>query len=248
MPPPLTVRIGEQFGDWTVIADAGQIDRRTAVTVQCVCGRVVDRQLKRLRIGRSTSCGCRNKVEDVTGECWGNWIILREVKTSGVNRRVEAKCDCGTVKIVHLSSLRAGTSKTCGCAVRTHGFYGTKTYHAWRGILWRCGRSRGYLHVKVCDRWRRFEAFLADMGECPPGLTIERVDNAGHYEPGNCRWAPMREQARNKGNNRLLTFEGRTMVLTDWAAELGMNRTTLQGRLRKGWAVERALTEPVRRW
>jgi hypothetical protein len=100
--------------------------------------------------------------------------------------------------------------------------------------------------IGVCDRWREsFENFLADMGERPDGATIDRIDNARGYEPGNCRWATTAEQARNRTDNHTLTFNGRTMVMTDWAAEIGISVFTLSDRLRRGWSVDRALTTPV---
>lgn len=101
--------------------------------------------------------------------------------------------------------------------------------------------------IKVCERWRKFENFLADMGEPPPGLQIDRIDNEGDYCSSNCRWATRVQQARNKRNNRVIEYRGRAQPLAAWAEETGLNANTIRHRLNLGWSVERALTEPPKR-
>jgi hypothetical protein len=127
-------------------------------------------------------------------------------------------------------------------------------YRVWARIIQRCTDSNdhrfhhyGGRGITVCDRWRHsFPAFYADMGPRPtPTHTIERINNNGHYEPANCVWLPRSAQSRNKRDNRPLTFRGRTQLLTDWANELGINKTTLFLRLKRGWSVERTLTAPL---
>jgi hypothetical protein len=102
-----------------------------------------------------------------------------------------------------------------------------------------CG-GRG---VRVCRRWRAsFAAFLEDVGPRPsPRHTIERINNSGHYEPGNCRWATRGEQARNSRRNRLLTVRGETLCLAAWAERLGLKRSTVSARLGRGWSPRDAL-------
>lgn len=100
--------------------------------------------------------------------------------------------------------------------------------------------------IKVCARWLKFEDFLADMGERPEGTTLHRLDNDGHYEPGNCEWATATRQARSKTTTKLVTFDGRTQSLADWADEIGISQFTLWNRLvTYGWSVEETLTLPV---
>jgi hypothetical protein len=101
--------------------------------------------------------------------------------------------------------------------------------------------------IKVCDRWKRFENFLNDMGEPPEGMQIDRVDNGGDYEPSNCRWATKEENAQNKRNNRIIEYDGKRMSLSEWERTLGMKSGTLKGRLSLGWAIPKALETPVRR-
>jgi hypothetical protein len=104
--------------------------------------------------------------------------------------------------------------------------------------------------ITVCQRWRNsYESFFADMGPRPsPQHSIDRIDNDGNYEPGNCRWATTLEQGSNKSNNRLLTFDGQTLTIAQWARKLGIPVGTLNLRISHyNWPVERALTQPVRR-
>lgn len=104
-------------------------------------------------------------------------------------------------------------------------------------------KNRG---IKVCDRWLSFSNFLADMGERPsPAHSIERNDNNGDYEPGNCRWATAAEQARNRRSNRVLTIRGEQRCAIDWAAETAVPLKTIYQRLRDGWPDEMAVFTPV---
>jgi len=101
--------------------------------------------------------------------------------------------------------------------------------------------------IKVCERWQSFENFLEDMGRCPPGMTIDRETNDDNYEPGKCRWATNIEQANKRSNNKLLTFDGRTQTLAQWAREMGMKQAVLRDRLRRGWPPALAMDPKGRR-
>lgn len=98
----------------------------------------------------------------------------------------------------------------------------------------------------MCERWHSFENFLADMGERPPGHSIDRIDNSGNYTPENCRWATQQQQNRNQRRNRLVTYRGVTKCLQEWAEELGIKSATLSGRLDSGWPLERAM-QPIKK-
>jgi hypothetical protein len=122
------------------------------------------------------------------------------------------------------------------------------TRRKWRAMRARVRTDPDYKRVDVCERWKTFEAFLEDMGPCPPGLTLERRDNNRGYEPGNCRWASTYEQGLNRSHVRFFEFQGRRLTLSDWARELGVNRGTLAVRYYKyKWPIERVLSEPIRR-
>lgn len=125
------------------------------------------------------------------------------------------------------------------------------TYNSWRGMLERCKNAShtsyhnyGGRGIKVCDRWSDFQNFLEDMGPRPEGMSLDRKDPNGHYCPENCRWATDEEQARNRSDNRMLTYDGRTQCLADWAKELGIVSASLLERLNTGWSVEQALGSP----
>ncbi len=158
--------------------------------------------------------------------------------------RYRCACDCGAAHESSTGELRTGKTRSCGCLRkevtgakrRTHAKSKSRTYHIWQGMKNRCyntGREEyqryGAKGVTVCDRWHKFENFLADMGECPNGLTLERVNNARGYEPGNCRWATVKEQNNNSSRN--VRFAGRT--LASWAKELGMTSTAVAYRIKK---------------
>jgi hypothetical protein len=100
--------------------------------------------------------------------------------------------------------------------------------------------------ISVCERWDSFANFLADMGERPDGFEIDRRNNDGNYEPSNCHWISRQKNLNNTRDNRLLEFQGEVHTLSEWAQLKGMLWDTLRSRLRYGWTIERALTEPVK--
>ena len=135
-----------------------------------------------------------------------------------------------------------------------HGGHGTLTYSRWKSMMQRCygkghvafGRYGG-AGIAVCPRWHDYASFLADMGECPgKQMTLARLRNDLGYGPGNCRWATKAEQNQNRSHCVLLTHNGITRNITDWALALGMRPQTLTQRLRLGWGTSRALTQPVK--
>ncbi len=116
----------------------------------------------------------------------------------------------------------------------------------------RCGNPKhsgfhryGGRGIKVCEKWQSFPGFLEDMGERPKGMVLDRIDNNGNYEPGNCRWISQMENSNNKRDNVFFEFNGKRQTLSQWSRELGLNRRLLGDRRRKGWSTERMLTEPV---
>lgn len=96
--------------------------------------------------------------------------------------------------------------------------------------------------IKVCQRWMDFANFFEDMGPRPDGLSIERINNDGNYEPANCRWANRSDQKNNQRTCVYLEFDGQRMTRTQWARKLGMHPTTIKGRMRRGWTLAEALT------
>lgn len=124
----------------------------------------------------------------------------------------------------------------------------TRTYRAWSNMKERVlnvkhknYKQYGARGITICERWLTFANFLADMGECPPQMTLDRIDNNGNYEPANCRWTTRFVQARNQRLNRFFTFQGETKCATDWAIAYGIRPQVLVSRLRT-MPFEKALT------
>ncbi len=108
----------------------------------------------------------------------------------------------------------------------------------------RCGKKHGYADrsIAIDPRWHRFENFLADMGERPPGMTLDRIDNDGPYAPHNCRWADPKQQGNNRRNNRWVTYDGRTQTIAQWAREIGISKGALYNRIIIfGWPLDKAM-------
>jgi hypothetical protein len=197
----------------------------------------------------------------LVGQKFGRWVVQEAAPTQGHGRRWVCRCECGRVNTVRQIDLQRGMSRSCGClrdeksAQRArHGMSTSPEYYVWNAARERCFNLNdkrfplyGGRGITMCAEWRAdFAAFIRDMGPRPsPKHTIDRIDNDGHYEPGNCRWVLNAVQQRNRRDLRWVTFRGETRILSDWAAHLGVPKWILFGRVRLGWTVERMLTEPV---
>lgn len=199
------------------------------------------------------------KAEDRIGEKFGRALLLRITGRPVASRAIGLiRCDCGTEKEVLCAALFSGATQSCGClgeerrraAAVTHGLTHSQIYNTWRGMKSRCRNpnSQGYHHyggrgIKVCERWNNsFENFLEDMGPSHiPDYEIERVDNDGDYEPGNCIWATRKIQNNNRRDNHILTYNGVSKTKSEWADELNINYGTLCFRVRAGWPIEEVL-------
>lgn len=168
------------------------------------------------------------------------------------------KCDCGSEVHIIRSNLISGNSSSCGCKEGkfTHGHSvngrQSRTYKSWSMMIVRCKATSGESYdlysgrgIKVCESWHSFENFLKDMGERPLGMTLDRRDTNGNYEPNNCRWASAKQQARNMRTNKIITYAGQSLCISEWAEVTGINRSTIVGRLRRGWTVEQTFTLPM---
>lgn len=175
----------------------------------------------------------------------------------------QCACDCGKTTIVRQSNLRRGTSKSCGCARAEYvsasrikhgalaGYKTTSEYHSWASAKARCfNASHAYYPryggrgISMCEEWRNdFAVFLQDMGVKPNGTSLDRIDNNGNYEPDNCRWATQSQQCRNKVNNRLFNFKGKSLCVVVIAERLGIPYKRLAWRLRAGWPLDTAFQQ-----
>lgn len=200
---------------------------------------------------------------DLTGQKFGRFLVIAKSVSMNKKRPLwHVRCDCGAERVVRGWDLRRGETKSCGCYNRdvarkratTHGLKGTTTYVSWINMLDRCRRENnssfkryGNRGITVCSRWKEFEKFFQDMGSRPSGLTLERIDNNAGYFPGNCRWASRQQQANNRCTTRSLTFGNKTMPISVWSKELGLSKSAVSSRLRAGWSVSRALSQPKMR-
>ena len=195
-------------------------------------------------------------AKDETGNQYGRLTVVSRAEGNRSGAAVWlCVCSCGNTPTVTGSLLRKGSTTSCGCyqketlsaAVKlrgsptaSHGMCGvgkaTRTWRIWEGMKQRClnpNNTMYYLYglrgISVCPRWTdSFAAFLVDMGEAPPDMSLDRKDSNGNYEPGNCRWATDFEQANNRRSNRMLDLGGETKTLADWARYLGIKYTKLQ--------------------
>lgn len=153
---------------------------------------------------------------DLSGRKFGRLTVHSAAARSSTGKLAWAcQCECGGRIVALGDNLRRGLTKSCGCLATesakqrftTHGLSKSNTYGIWRGMINRCHNHAapayeyyGALGISVCDRWHSFENFLSDMGECPPGMSIDRVNNSEGYSPQNCRWATMTVQAANRSD------------------------------------------------
>lgn len=194
---------------------------------------------------------------DLTGNVFGRLTALRPGQKRGIYYFWLCRCTCGNTLEVRGSALRHGEAQSCGClrkensiaAIATHRKSKSGVYSSWNSMMQRCHNHThdqypryGGSGIVVCEQWHNFENFFRDMGDRPAGMTIDRIDGEKNYEPGNCQWASKKEQANNRKNNKPIAFNGRSMNAREWGKETGIPWQTIDGRLRRGWSVERALT------
>lgn len=197
---------------------------------------------------------------DLTGHRYNRWSVESYAKYWHERHYWNCVCKCGNTALVSTGNLRSGTSKSCGCLMRelasssniTHGMVNSREWKAWSLMKTRCSnphrpRADRYIGrgIRVCDRWlHSFENFYADMGKCPKGHALDRIDNDGDYSPENCRWATMTQQARNKSCNRLIEYQGETKCMQEWSQDkrCRVGFWGFRSRLDRGWTIEEALS------
>ncbi len=187
------------------------------------------------------------------GEFFGSIEVRSEPFLENSRRKVLCECSCGKEFTVKINSLLTGNTTSCGCSRKErlrernykHGLAGrterSPEYRSWANMIQRCTnpknkryKDNGARGIQVCEEWKNFLSFLKDLGPKPTKKhTIERINNNGNYEPGNCCWATNKEQSYNKRNNRFITFNNETLTLKQWSEKLKVNISTLHQRLSK---------------
>ena len=206
---------------------------------------------------------CRTRRTNLVGQTFNRWTVIAPDQMPDGAPGWRCQCSCGTVRAVIGWTLTKGASKSCGCwnaeqvrkkgKNRKHGMHGTPTYKAWLGMRERCTNNtrRDWLDyggrgITYCSQWDTFEGFFADMGIAPAGLTLDREDVNGNYEPGNCRWATADQQANNTRVNRHITAFGETKTMARWCRDprCAVRRDLLAWRLNRGQSPEMAISTP----
>ena len=210
------------------------------------------------------------KYVDLTGQRFGNWVVLYgPTQSNGERTKWHCRCDCGIEKDVLATNLTRGLTTSCGCNLRrvarekatTHGKRNTRLYVVWCNMRHRCYNENdshykyyGGRGISVCNEWLGKDGFQnfwdwayshgyddsAPRGQC----TIDRIDVNGPYSPDNCRWITIVAQSRNRTDNKVLTLDGKTQTLVEWCEEYGISRFLVSERLNRGWELRRALNEP----
>ena len=186
--------------------------------------------------------------------------VLGFAKKVGKRKFVRCSCECGGECVIRSDHVEKKghcgclTKQNLGVGMRTHGMYQRREYGIWVQMRERCTNPKSIAYqfygergVSVCDEWdNSFQAFIDHIGLSPSkSHTLDRIDCAGNYEPGNVRWATRKQQARNTSRNVMVTAHGKTMTVADWAEEKGVAYHVLAYRIRKGWDHQRAIDEPL---
>jgi len=198
---------------------------------------------------------------DLTGRKFHRWSVLERSVNKDKNTMWLCICDCGNKKDVDSKLLINGHSKSCGCwrkeKLTKHGLSASRTYSIWKYMVQRCTNTKNARYkdyggrITVCDRWNSkrggsFKNFLEDMGECPPGLTLDRIDNNLGYYKENCRYISVQEQSFNKRTTIKILYNGREWCATELARQFNLRPDTLRNRINRGMSIEEALTIPLR--
>lgn len=206
------------------------------------------------------------RYEDLTGKRFGKLTVLgRNYEKTNGKRNWDCVCDCGNLRVVSTGLLNNGSVRKCSLcckkaqsenAIRVsknkHGMVNSKLWKIWYGMRARCRNPKinGYKNyggrgIKVCEEWdKSFVSFMewANKNGYKEGLSIDRIDPNGNYEPSNCRWVTRLEQANNKRTSFFVSYNGETHTISEWSRITGINQNTLQSRIKRyGWSVERAI-------
>lgn len=198
----------------------------------------------------------RSKVEDLTGKRFGLLTIEKLYgKTKTGSAIWECRCECGNV--VFITSYNIKKRKSCGCRKATgnkkHGLSNSRPYSVWRGIVTRCTNPKainyhnyGKRGISIDPKWKTFSGFWDDMKDgYKAGLTIDRIDYQGDYTKSNCRWITPKEQNKNMRSNKLITYNGKTQSVNEWAEELCVKRSLLYYYKQRGFTDKDAIDKAI---
>lgn len=258
--------LGKRFGKLVVVS-LESTGSHTYWKCICDCGKEKIAESYCLQAGRTTHCGCdkrisKQRIKILPGDKFGLLSVIEEVEAvrlpSGqVNRMIKCACECGTIKNVRFLHLIRARTNSCGCLQgEKHGFGKTKLYGVWQSMKQRC--YAGYSNCKryyqekgieVCEEWRNsfvaFKAWAINNGY-KIGLQIDRIDNAGNYQPSNCRWVTQYENMMNRDITRCITIDGVKKPIAVFVREQGITKNVelICKRIASGWPIDKALSLP----
>lgn len=255
---------GNRFGSLLVVEKAYKDKhRKIHWKCKCDCGNIIYPSTDNLKSGntwRCKSCGEKSKIQNIIGRKFGKLTIININSYNPV--KCKCKCECGNIKIIRYSDLRSGKTVSCGCYAKEknkenhtiHGKSNSRLFSIWANMISRCENKNidtykyyGKRGISVCYEWRNsFQEFYdwSISNGYKENLTLDRIDNNKNYSPDNCRWATIKEQSNNRRGNRILTYNGETRTLTQWAEIIGCRESMLRSRLNRGWSVEKAIETP----
>ena len=196
-------------------------------------------------------------LKDLTGQTFGELSVVCRAKNMGKHSAWKCKCSCGNIVRISSSHLLSGHTRSCGHLVVRHRETGTRLYRIWRGMKTRCSLKEdkhyadyGGRGISVCQEWQQSYELFRDWAlenGYRDDLSIDRINNDGNYCPENCRWATLSQQSRNRRSNVYYELHGRRLTVSDWAEQSGIKAKTIRERLRRGWELEKAIFEPVKK-
>lgn len=192
------------------------------------------------------------KLIDLSNRRFGKLTALGRSHIGKYGTVWKCRCECGSIHYALGAELSRNRIKSCGCSQVKHGKAHTKTWRIWVQMRQRCDNAndKNYMHyggrgIDYAATWQDFTIFLADMGDCPNGMSLERIDNNKGYSKENCKWTTSFEQTRNKRTNKFYTYKGERLCLRDWENKLGVSRGYLTKRLKRMSFIQ-AITTPNR--
>ena len=210
---------------------------------------------------------CLDKYKSLIGKKFNSLTILGiDSHNKSGHYKLLCGCDCGNQKVIRADRVINNITTTCGCQNKGYNGFSPNglsrkyphLYSCWNIMRHRCYdtnnekyKNYGARGIVVCEEWRySFEPFFkwAMANGYQKGLTIDRINVNGNYEPSNCRWTTLLIQARNKTNNKMITYNGETKCLSQWCEELNIPYHSIRARIRLGWSVERAFKTPVKKY
>lgn len=206
---------------------------------------------------------------EMIGNRYGN-LVVKSIEKIGRKTILNCVCDCGNEITRETYLIAKGSVKSCGCSrvdsLKRYNASGKHSksrfkdgrslhplYGTWFQMISRCENQQnskycfyGKKGIKVCEEWHDFWTFVRwsdSVGGRPNGYTLDRIDSTKNYEPSNCRWADWNTQSTNKISNVYIQYKGKTQTISEWSKELNIHQRTLENRYKRGWSIERMLTE-----